>query len=50
MLEQKLRQTDYVGMLDGGLHVLLSDTDEEECAGCYYCVSRKLDLKSITCE
>ena len=29
VLGKKLRQTDYVGMLDGGLYVLLSDTEEK---------------------
>ena len=33
ILEQKLRQTDYIGILDGGLHVLLSNTDEENAKG-----------------
>lgn len=33
ILEKKLRQTDYIGILDGGLHVLLSNTDEENAKG-----------------
>ena len=33
VLGKKLRQTDYVGMLDGGLYVLLSDTEEKNALG-----------------
>lgn len=30
---KETRQTDYVGMLDGGLYVLLSDTEEKNALG-----------------
>ena len=33
ILGKKLRQTDYVGLLEGGLYVLLSNTDEQNARG-----------------
>lgn len=33
ILEKKLRQTDYVGLLEGGLYVLLSNADERNARG-----------------